>query len=159
MCLAPNTSISSTYIQSMAGLQESIQFQIHTHIHNRWHKCVCKKYFPKIIRCLQMIRLSKWHVQLRACFCWQLVRAFVDSNQQAFAIYECCIIQPKVTFVKKQMHKLKQFIRRLLLPDGKGKNIKYFIDKSAAPMPMMEWISDGRESEFRLPSIAGWGGV
>ena len=53
------------------------------------------------------------------------LRVFVDSNQPAFAIYECCIIQLKVTFVKKkQMPKLKQFIRELILPDGKGKNIK-----------------------------------
>lgn len=54
-----------------------------------------------------------------------ILRTFVDSNQPAFAIYECCMIQLKVTFVKKKkIHKLKQFIRELILPDGKEKNIK-----------------------------------
>lgn len=30
------------------------------------------------------------------------LRVFVDSNQPVFAIYEYCIIQLKVTFVKKK---------------------------------------------------------
>lgn len=48
-----------------------------------------------------MIRLSIT-CAAKGPFLLATLRAFVDSNQPAFAIYECCIIQLKVTFVKKK---------------------------------------------------------
>lgn len=83
------------------------------------------------------------NMQLRAHFLLATLRAFIDSNQPGFAIYGCCTIQLKVTFVQK-IYKLKQFIRELILTDCKGKNMNSSLTNL---YPQCQWRSEDMMEE------------